>query len=328
VRVLIEVSGEHPSLPRAEALATLEGERADVRSVAWTPGLVVLDATGSVERAIGRLGLAHFVSEEIARGDLDSLRTCARRMDLAGASFRVRVHGLGVDVDPRPIEEALGADFGRTGRVDLESPRIEFRVLVGEEFVLGRVIHRVERSVLEASKVARRSFSLPISLHPKFARALVNLSRAPTGATVLDPFCGTGGVLLEVSRLGMRGIGSDLELPMVRGARRALRVLKAHSEFAIADAGELPWVSGSIDAIATDPPYGRAASTKGEPPLELYDRALAAFGEVLGRGRCAALVLPTAKAIEVGETHLELLEAHPLRVHRSLTRTFCVFRRR
>src|SRR5207245_1715269 len=83
------------------------------------------------------------------------------------------------------------------------------RVGLGEEFVFGRVLHRVDRSRLEATKVANRPFSLPISLHPKFARALVNLARVPMAGTVLDPFCGTGGVLLEAAELGLRGVGID-----------------------------------------------------------------------------------------------------------------------
>ncbi len=56
--------------------------------------------------------------------------------------------------------------------------------------------HRVARARLEARKVTHRPFSLPISLHPKLARALVNLARVPMGGVLLDPFCGTGGILL------------------------------------------------------------------------------------------------------------------------------------
>lgn len=327
MRVLIEVSGEHPTLPRAEALAALEAERAEVHAVAWNSKLVTVEATGSVERAIRRLGLAHLVSTELVRGSFDEVRAFAREMDLAGASFRVRARGLDVDLDVHALEGTIGADLDRTGRVDLTSPSLDLRLLVGEDVILARVLHRVERSMFETSKVARRPFSLPISLHPKLARALVNLARVPTAGRVLDPFCGTGGVLLEASRIGLRGVGADVERTMVRGARTSLHALHATGEFVVADARVAPWRLRSVDGIATDPPYGRAASTRGARLLDLYDRAFATFAEVLPPGGHAAAVLPSDKAIEVGEKHLELVEAHALRVHRSLTRTFCAFRR-
>ncbi len=325
VRVFIELSGEHPTLPRAEALAAMASERIEVRRTAFGPNLLRLDVTGPVERAAHRLGLAHVVCEELASGDLESIRAFASEQQLGGRTFRVRAHGLGVDLDPRGVEGPLGADFGKTGRVDLDAPQIDYRVLLDEEFVLGRVLHRVDRSRLEATKVANRPFSLPISLHPKFARALVNLARVPMAGTVLDPFCGTGGVLLEATQLGLRGVGLDRERGMVLGTRTSLHSVQRAPDLAVADAGRPPLRAGLIHGIATDPPYGRAASTRGETIDQLYTRAFAAFADLLPRAGHLAIVLPNERWIERGSEFLELVETHALRVHRSLVRHFCVF---
>src|SRR5256884_2044712 len=241
VRIFIELSGEHPTLPRAEALAAVAAERVDVRATTFGPHLLRLETTGPVERAARRLGLAHLVGEELASGDLDYIRAFARSQDLGGRTFRVRARGIGVDIEPRGVEEPLGADFGRTGRVDLDAPQIDYRVLVGDEFVLGRTLHRVDRARLEATKVAHRSFSLPISLHPKFARALVNLAEIPMAGTVLDPFCGTGGVLLEAMQLGLRGVGLDRERGRVLGTRTSLRSGERVPYRAVPDAGAPPF---------------------------------------------------------------------------------------
>ncbi|OGS48139.1 MAG: hypothetical protein A3K68_02955 [Euryarchaeota archaeon RBG_16_68_13] len=328
MRVLVELSGEHPTLPRAEALAAFEAEAVTIREARWSTGVLRVDAEGRVLEAVHRLGLAHVISEELAEGSFEDVQEAARAMDLGGRTFRVRARGLGIDVDPQALEGSLGAALGRTGTVRLTRPDVDLRLLVGETCVLGRVVHRVGRSALEARKVARRTFSLPISLHPKLARALVNLSRVPIGGRVLDPFVGTGGVLLEAARLGIRAPGGDLRRDMVEGARASLRALGAEADLVVADAGRGPWRRSGIEGIATDPPYGRAASTRGEPVPDLYDRAFAAFADVLRPGGHAAVILPDARAEEIGGRHLELLERHPMRVHRSLTRTFCVFRRR
>ena len=325
MRAFIELSGEHPTLPRGEALAALDAERVDVRAASFGPHLLRIDAIGPVERAIRRLGLAHFVCEELASGDFDAIRGYARGADLQGRTFRVRAHGLGIEVDPPALEGPLGADFGRTGQVDLDFPAMDYRLLVGDEFLLGRVIHRVDRARLEATKVAHRPFSLPISLHPKFARALVNLARVPMAGTVLDPFCGTGGILLEAAALGLRPIGFDRDRRMVLGSRASLRQATADGGFAIADAGRLPLRHASVHGIATDPPYGRAASTRGEGPERLYERTFRAIRDLLSSGTHVALVLPNESMIDLASDFLELVEVHALRVHRSLVRHFCVF---
>src|SRR5438046_3113428 len=252
-------------------------------------------------------------------GDFDSIRSFARDSDFHGRTFRVRARGVGVDVDATAVEGQLGADFGRTGVVDLEQPSMDYRLLVGEEFFLGRVVHRIDRARLEATKVAHRPFSLPISLHPKFARALLNLSRVPMARFVLEPFCGTGGLLLEALSIGLRPIGLDRGRRLVLGCRASLRRAGA-GRLGVADAGRLPLRGASVHGIATDPPYGRAASTRGEPIASLYERTFRAFRDLLPPGAHAAVVLPTEAMIDLDSEHLERIEAHAPRAHRSLVR--------
>lgn len=327
VRVVVELSGEHPTLPRAEVLASFEAEGVELRELTVGSTLLRAEAVGAIPRSLARVGLAHLASEELVHGSLEDVRGWARDVDLAGRRFRVRARGIGVDLDVRGVEGALGADLGRTGRVDLADPEVDLRLLAADEFILGRVLHRVERSALEGRKVARRPFSLPISLHPKLARALVNLSRVRTGGVLLDPFCGTGGILLEASRIGLRAVGGDANVSMVLGARQSLRSLEGHAEFVVADAGQGPWRPGRVAGVATDPPYGRAATTRREPRESLYDRAFGALAQALPRGGHLAVALPSEAAVEAAARHLELVERHALRVHRSLTRIFCAFRR-
>ncbi|HEX9341087.1 MAG TPA: TRM11 family methyltransferase [Thermoplasmata archaeon] len=325
MRLAIELSGEHPTLPRAEVYAAMAAEGVEVRAATFNARLLRLEVSGPAGRAVGRLGLAHLASEEVAAGDFETVRSFAREADLEGRRFRVRAEGIGVDIDVRSLEGALGADFARTGKVDLDRPEVEYRLLVGDEFVLGRVVHRMNRSRLEARKVAKRSFTLPISLHPKLARALVNLARVPRTGTLLDPFCGTGGIVLEAADIGIGALGTDRARRMIVGTRRSMRALDLSAALAVADAGLLPMRRGTIQGIATDPPYGRAASTRGEPIGRLYARAFDSFAAVLPAGGHAAVVLPSPKAIEIASARMELIERHELRVHRSLVRHFCVF---
>lgn len=49
----------------------------------------------------------------------------------------------------------------------------------------------------------------PARMHPETARRLIDALSAP-GQAVLDPFCGSGTVLVEARRLGRRGLGFDV----------------------------------------------------------------------------------------------------------------------
>ena len=63
-------------------------------------------------------------------------------------------------------------------------------------------------------------------LPPKLAQILINLCGVlPEGATILDPFCGTGVVLQEAILMGYRGYGTDASERIVEYAKKNLEWL-------------------------------------------------------------------------------------------------------
>ena len=57
-------------------------------------------------------------------------------------------------------------------------------------------------------------------LPPKLAQTIINLAaKDKKDGTVLDPFCGTGVVLMEASLMGYRAYGTDIEERMIRYSR-------------------------------------------------------------------------------------------------------------
>ncbi|MBN1575737.1 MAG: hypothetical protein JW913_04245 [Chitinispirillaceae bacterium] len=61
--------------------------------------------------------------------------------------------------------------------------------------------------------------------YPQLAKALFNIGEAKLGGTVLDPFCGSGTVLLEAVLNGMHGYGLDLNPLAVKIARAKAGIL-------------------------------------------------------------------------------------------------------
>lgn len=323
VRYLVELSAEHPTLPRAEVVSSLIADGASARITGFSARHVVVEGDVVSPKTWDRLGLARHVSEVLAEGSLSEVVEAATTIHV-GARFRVRENRVLAGTPPREAEQLVGEALRASGTVDLEHPEVEFRVLVAVPCVLGRAVHSVDRRTLEKSRGSRRPFDRPVSLHPKFARALVNLSRVPRGGRLLDPFCGTGGILVEAARIGVHPLGSDLSPDMVEGTRRNLDHFEVDAELRVQDVGDVPSWPGTVDAIATDTPYGRSTSTRGEPVEDLLRRALAAFSEVLEPGRIAAVVVPRRDLVEPTPAGFSLEDVYAVRVHRSLTRHFAV----
>ena len=99
-----------------------------------------------------------------------------------------------------------------SGPVSLDNPEIEFRAILSEDrCYFGRVLFHLDRSSYDERNPGKRDFFHPGVMMPRMARTLVNLSCAQAGDVLLDPFCGTGGILIESSLLGVRTIGSDFD---------------------------------------------------------------------------------------------------------------------
>lgn len=85
----------------------------------------------------------------------------------------------------------------------LEQPDGE--ALAGETLEIQDVEGYVERDYDKPSSDKEMGM-----LPPKLARIMLNLSGASKGATIWDPFCGSGVILLEALLMGMNVVGSDI----------------------------------------------------------------------------------------------------------------------
>lgn len=145
-------------------------------------------------------------------------------------------------------------------------------------------------------------------LPPKVARMLINLA-LPIGAEgkrVLDPFCGTGTVVMEALMLGAEGIGSDLRVEAVGQTQKNCEWLSQayHKNFTFravtSDATHLTpeLLGGKVDAIATEGYLGPLTPRPGAVPnlfkgLEkLYKGAFKQWTEVLVPGARVCIALP------------------------------------
>jgi tRNA (guanine10-N2)-dimethyltransferase len=327
-RAYVELSGEVPALARAEAVAAAEslGGRSVGSSDAARAELVAVDlpAPDDAVRLAERIALARRVVVQL--GPLGALEEIARSAAAQGGSAAARPFGRPSSGGTDPAVRAFGGQFvAGGGRIDLDHPSRRFWLAADGVY---EEVGAVDRQAAADRRMPRLPFQRPVSLPPRLARAAANLARIRPGDRVVDPFVGTGSLLAEAGLLGARLVGLDRDPAMIRGALRNLRHLGLEAEeLVVGDAGSVDAGDAArpFDAVLTDPPYGRASSTGGEPAADLVARVLPRWAErVRAGGRVVVVVGDGSEPLGAGWTR-EL--SIPVRVHRSLTREFRVYAR-
>ncbi len=320
MKLLFELSGENTTLPVAEleCVGTVLAKRAQVAVVECPdPNLarrlamthVVLEYMGECDPEIGAFRI---LLRDLAIGTKHSFSGRVKKVH-AGSIKTVQHCSL------REFERLIGTMID--GPVDLSAPESEYRAIISEDrCYFGKVLFSIDRGGYDKRNPGKRAFFHPGVMMPRMARALVNISCAQPGNRLLDPFCGTGGILIEAMLLRTDAVGTDFDPLMIQGSRQNV----PKSSLLIADATRLPLHDASVDAVVTDLPYGQSVAIKKEGTLErLYDNTFLEVRRVLKPGKRAVIV--THKDIgEIAAQHMHVIQRHEQRVHKSLTRRILV----
>ncbi len=174
-----------------------------------------------------------------------------------------------------------------------------------------------------------KPFFQPGSMDPLLARAVANIAGAHEGRRILDPMCGTGGVLVEAGLVGADVVGTDAQEKMARGARQNLEhflddptesptgATRGSWHVGRGDATRLPLADDSVDGVVFDAPYGRQSKIDTHRLEDLVSGALSEARRVASR---AVVVADRSWASEARAAGWDLESAFERRVHRSLTR--------
>ncbi len=319
-----ELSGEHDTLPRSEALALLEIYSSGSRELCLLDQCLVVEAEDLDAQTLGlRLAMTHRIIEVLAICDasLDSLANAAESIVIPDKAYSVRARNVkNAPLQTDQVERVVGRALYKRGyKADLTKPEVELRaVITGNKVVLGIEVTRAKRCEFEDRRPHLKAFFYPGVLMPRMARALVNISQAKESDLLLDPFSGTGGILVEACLVGIKCVGVDVQKKLVRGARVNLEGLDC--TMIAGDARRLPFRDCSVDNAVLDTPYGRSALIRAESKEELLDKGLAELHRVLKPGRRIVVVAERHIEEHITRANFAVREIHTDRVHRSLTR--------
>lgn len=321
-----ELSGESKDMPLAEAKRCLEAETDGFEIVRTGPGYMVASFDGRYLDAIAdRIALTHSMGRYLGTYTPDDI-SGLESVVLPEGTFAIRgkrFEGMMRDLDSQSLIRRMGGILSKHNDVNLREPDIMIRMQMCDTVHLYIEQRVTDTDLLEKRKVGERPFFSPISLHPKYARALINLTGAKRGSTVLDPFCGTGGIVIEAAEMGMKAIASDFDEEMVIGCQENMDFYGLElADFDTLDIGDIGDRFQDIDAICTDPPYGRSTKTGGENINDIYARAGRSIPKSLRPGARAGVVLPHPQTFDT----MTLESMYLQRVHGSLSRHYHVFR--
>jgi len=332
MKYLFELSKEHPTIPKAEILSCLKAEKINYKILEKNDDILLIDIKNDsrLNRVAERLSYTFFIDSYLFSSsiDADELSNVALKHDInQKGSIAVKYKNRSKFANSKKIVETLANIYTKDRKVDLINPYIEIRALITEEKIyVGCKKFEINRSEFETRKVQYRPFFSPISLHPKIARALVNLSCIKKGEILLDPFCGTGGILLEAGILGVNVVGGDIKDEMVEGCKKTLEHYKIKNfNVFCSDIENIGDFVKNVDCVVTDFPYAKSTTTKGENLKDLCLRSFDIISKIVKKRGRVVVGLHDLNLLSIGKKYMDIDCIYEIPVHRSLTRFFAVF---
>lgn len=343
MEIVLIMSQEHPTLPRAEVESILNAENIPFQIKREYGGILTLEIPDeeveTFQKIEKRFSYVHEASKLLIRTDEPGLMDEIQKYpwkNLIKRDYAVRIKRMNKDqkFNTTDLEWKMGGTIDDMVhdniRVNLKNPETFIRtIFIGEEILVCERIFKVAKKHFYNLKPHKRPFFYPGSMSPKLARCMVNLTMVGKGDRVLDPFCGTGGILIEAGIIGARVVGADIDERMVEGTIKNLEYcgIKDYEVFQ-SDARQinLPYL---VDAIVMDPPYGISASTGGEEKPKLYNQSMHSLEKLLKDDGLVCMATPHYMDMNevIKDTGFKIIEQHHIRMHKSLTRVISLLKK-
>lgn len=205
-------------------------------------------------------------------------------------------------------------------KVNLKFPNTSFDFFMFNNAVFCGMLVSTNPKTYAITAPTKRAVSTPSTMQSRLARCLVNITGIKKG-TLIDLFCGSGGILLEAGQVGVKAIGIDNDILMVNRAKKNIEFFHFEKKIAVHLGNALEF-KNKIKYLVSDLPYGK--NTKKQNFIELYRKFLTLLSTNL-TGR-AVIVFPSfAPMQEIFKgIKLRIKQKFIFFVHDSLSRVILV----
>ena len=201
-------------------------------------------------------------------GDLEKNLEKFEWQEIYDKSFVVRKNGYNENKirDEKEYGKYVWRNI-RNPKVDLKEANTKIIILCGRKVHVCLFVSETDKSY-SLRKAHLRPSLHPTSLNPKLAKAMINLTGAEKGSLIADPFCGSGGILIEAGLMQMKTIGVDISKKLLKMAEKNMEHYKIRN-FKLIE-GDAVKARIKADYVVTDLPYGIGSRITGKNE-ELYD---------------------------------------------------------
>ena len=324
-KYLLELGGENTDLGKYEALELFKFKKYSPILELDHGNIIIISTSRAIEKKIiSRLSMTKRLSNIIFTSTKNNIKSILKdlvKINIEDKSFAIRQIGQN-DLDSEKTAILIGKKISDKNKTNLNNPEITVLFYQNSKFFISLCNNDWETGYKKCLQhhISHRPYFSPISIHPRIARAMVNLSNCDKTGPLIDPFCGTGGILIEAADMGMEIIGIDLKEKMVEYSKGNLKHYGFKGKLINSDFEEIN--KQKFSSIVCDPPYGIASTSGGETIEDLMGRSLDVFQRKLRKGQ--RLVIAVSNPSIIKHPNLKLLQKFEWYIHKSLTRNIIV----
>lgn len=146
----------------------------------------------------------------------------------------------------------------------------------------GSIVQKCDYKGIEKRDMNKPVRRESLSISPRLAKIMINLSEVPEGGKILDGFCGIGVVLIEALNQGFKVVGVDKDEKAISGARENLK----HFDFSSEDYNLINFDSSKISlkdkdifGLVSEPDFGETLKKiptpdKAKEMVKRYERII------------------------------------------------------
>ncbi|MBN2101732.1 MAG: methyltransferase domain-containing protein [Candidatus Aenigmarchaeota archaeon] len=337
MKIMLYLLGIDTKLALAEVKSVMETFSKDCKLIENNGQSAVFEAEKPTLEKMGkRLALTHSIHEFIGKCPFNETGKFLEGIDIdIEMPFRVRIHYT--ETKPKIRAEELEKEYagyfwdmsekrGIKPSVDLKNPKTSIDFFIEEQTVyIGKKIYEIDKKQFRKTEPGNRPFRRPITMSSRTARVMVNFAKVKSGK-VIDPFCGTGAILIEAGIVGLKPYGMDIKEDLIKGTKQNLEHFGIKGDLRIGDSRRLEYIFpvNYFDGIVTDLPYGISASMGKVEQSRLYQEAFSSMERVLKPDCLAVIAVPCEINLK---TNMKLLGIHKEQMSTNLVRHIHIYRK-
>ncbi len=272
------ILGRNVDLSVAELKSFFEKEKINYKIISIVSNGVLLETAKNIDSGIiEKLGGTISIGEVIAEGNSEQIFKELDKQNLySGTSNKLNYviydfnskifDDVHLYLKHRFKEEKMKATEKKlTGNIKLQSgefvPNIASNLIQEQFFIFennfGRIIGSCNYEKIEKRDMGKPVRRESLSISPRLAKILINLSQAKEDETLLDPFCGIGTILQEALLQKIKVIGVDRDKTAVDSAKMNLKWFNfSDKDYKLINEDSSKIKIQNVDAVATEPDLG------------------------------------------------------------------------